>query len=410
MRKIGRRLLCLCGTAAVSVLMSICSFAGEWKQEGELFWQKRYVEADGSYTKGNWQEIDGRKYHFDWEGYMDAGFRSFIGEQYYHLLRSGAMETNQDYGVGYLDGEGLWHWNERADYSTFFRLWGIDFDSLYQSLLTGSQASVSCSMSLFPKDSEGNPAMSLVTETIVKALETQRRKDKAWCSYEWITNMEDYDGTQALDPASTYTMTIRALGSSTILYYQSPYRDSAVSDRWQMINGDWYCFDQGVLQTVGNWEGGCLLADGSLYYDNIDMDEAYKLTYARDAAFAPSLPLYVQPAASSAEHMYHVGFDGQNYYYGTQEWKEQLMDQCKEAFNAILNANNDSAVSQMFTMNFQLPANYEEQCPPPILFHDLYEWMFFDSDYGWEWDCTYQVDANNMLTIIVEYVPNPQWQ
>ncbi len=38
MRKIGRRLLCLCGTAAVSVLMSECSFAGEWKQKGELFW------------------------------------------------------------------------------------------------------------------------------------------------------------------------------------------------------------------------------------------------------------------------------------------------------------------------------------------------------------------------------------
>ncbi len=38
MRKIGRRLLCLCGTAAVSVLMSVCSFAGEWKQKGELFW------------------------------------------------------------------------------------------------------------------------------------------------------------------------------------------------------------------------------------------------------------------------------------------------------------------------------------------------------------------------------------
>ena len=47
--------------------------AGEWAQlEGGEFWQKRYVEADGTYPTSTWKEIDGNVYYFDQDGYMLA--------------------------------------------------------------------------------------------------------------------------------------------------------------------------------------------------------------------------------------------------------------------------------------------------------------------------------------------------
>lgn len=54
-------------TLFLSASMSFTAFAGEWKQESSKWW---YQNDDGGYTTNGWQEIDGKQYYFDSDGYM----------------------------------------------------------------------------------------------------------------------------------------------------------------------------------------------------------------------------------------------------------------------------------------------------------------------------------------------------
>lgn len=51
----------------LSGMMSISSYAGEWKQDNAGWW---YQNDDGSYPTNSWQEIDGKQYYFGSDGYM----------------------------------------------------------------------------------------------------------------------------------------------------------------------------------------------------------------------------------------------------------------------------------------------------------------------------------------------------
>lgn len=51
----------------LSGMMSISSYAGEWKQDNVGWW---YQNDDGSYPTNSWQEIDGKQYYFGNDGYM----------------------------------------------------------------------------------------------------------------------------------------------------------------------------------------------------------------------------------------------------------------------------------------------------------------------------------------------------
>lgn len=51
----------------LSGMMSISSYAGEWKQDNVGWW---YQNDDGSYPANSWQEIDGKQYYFGNDGYM----------------------------------------------------------------------------------------------------------------------------------------------------------------------------------------------------------------------------------------------------------------------------------------------------------------------------------------------------
>ena len=50
-----------------SAVLSMTSFAGEWKQDASGWW---YQNDDGSYSTNTWQEIGGKQYYFDANGYM----------------------------------------------------------------------------------------------------------------------------------------------------------------------------------------------------------------------------------------------------------------------------------------------------------------------------------------------------
>ena len=76
---------------------------GTWHQAEDGRWW--YEHADGSYTKGDWEYIDGYWYLFDDEGWMLTGWHKVLGEWYY-MADSGAMLSNTWVQVS----GGRWSW------------------------------------------------------------------------------------------------------------------------------------------------------------------------------------------------------------------------------------------------------------------------------------------------------------
>ena len=168
--------------------------AGSWEYaNGKSY----YKNDDGSFPVNSWQQIDGKWYHFDEAGYMQTGILSFDGgNTYYHLMQSGAMEVNHDYGVGYCDENGIWHdkiKDMEADSSAYLlppdnylffdtcRKYGIDINLLSRSTVNKTRASstwgknvgatgVTLNSKDFPLDSEGNLAVAVAERTVFQAL------------------------------------------------------------------------------------------------------------------------------------------------------------------------------------------------------------------------------------------------
>ena len=77
--------------------------AGQWMQaaDGVRFW---WLRADGTYPAGEWLKEGGRWYHFDEEGYMQTGWITVDGKEYYLDPESGAMYENTVTPDGYFVG------------------------------------------------------------------------------------------------------------------------------------------------------------------------------------------------------------------------------------------------------------------------------------------------------------------
>lgn len=69
------------------------NLAGKW----------RYRHLDGTYTKNDWEYINGKWYHFDSNGWMQTGWLAVNGKWYY-LNTDGAMQT------GWLQLDGKWYY------------------------------------------------------------------------------------------------------------------------------------------------------------------------------------------------------------------------------------------------------------------------------------------------------------
>ncbi|WP_289301894.1 N-acetylmuramoyl-L-alanine amidase family protein [Sporofaciens musculi] len=76
----------------------------EWILSGNRWW---YRHSDGSYTKSNWEKINGKWYYFDAAGWMLTGWQWVNGKCYY-LYDSGAMAEDTWIGEYYVDGSGAW--------------------------------------------------------------------------------------------------------------------------------------------------------------------------------------------------------------------------------------------------------------------------------------------------------------
>ena len=64
----------------------------KWIQESNGHWW--YQHVDGDYTKNDWEQIDGKWYHFDVDGWMQTGWIEDKGKWYY-LKESGEMASEE---------------------------------------------------------------------------------------------------------------------------------------------------------------------------------------------------------------------------------------------------------------------------------------------------------------------------
>lgn len=72
----------------LSSALSITALAGEWKQDDIGWW---YQNDDGSYTTDTWQNIEGKNYLFDANGYMRTGWIHTVSGKWYYLNPTGEM-------------------------------------------------------------------------------------------------------------------------------------------------------------------------------------------------------------------------------------------------------------------------------------------------------------------------------
>ena len=97
----------------------------QWIRDGNRWW---YRHADGSYTRNNWEMINGSWYYFDGAGWMAIGWLKLgnnwyylnpgngamvtgwlqLGSTWYYMNGSGAMETDTWIGNSYVDANGVW--------------------------------------------------------------------------------------------------------------------------------------------------------------------------------------------------------------------------------------------------------------------------------------------------------------
>lgn len=74
-----------------------------WILSGNRWW---YRHGDGSYTRSDWEKIDGKYYYFDNAGWMVTGWKLIEGKWYY-INGSGVKITNAWIGNYYVDGSGV---------------------------------------------------------------------------------------------------------------------------------------------------------------------------------------------------------------------------------------------------------------------------------------------------------------
>lgn len=133
---------------------------------------------------------------------------------------------------------------------------------------------------------------------------------------------------------------------------------------------EWYYFspETGEMVTSGSWEGGYISDDGILHIDEV---------YAKDG------------------RTYYYGRTGS--YEGSLGWKADMLSKWDEKLS-------DYGVYGSFSMDYQLPSNWSDECPLPLISAGV-DYVCFDhwGGAGANWNYNWRVDDNNVIHIEATY-------
>lgn len=137
-----------CAEAIYKGITGVSSDKAEWVKNETGWW---YKHSDGSYTKNNWEKINGVWYYFNENGYMVTGWKK-IGKYWYYMDASGEMKTGWQYidknwfylkpngamanKEWYKDEKGKWFWLKDGGYMAHDEMLWIG-DKLYAFLSDG---------------------------------------------------------------------------------------------------------------------------------------------------------------------------------------------------------------------------------------------------------------------------------
>ena len=103
----GLKKLIVAGLTGAIVFGSVMTaHAAQWVFDGPESWQWWYQRDDGSYPVNQWEQIDGKWYSFDSNGYMNVGWYQDTEGKWFHSDASGAMDTTTQYEGGYYREDG----------------------------------------------------------------------------------------------------------------------------------------------------------------------------------------------------------------------------------------------------------------------------------------------------------------
>lgn len=218
-----------------------------WVKSGSRWW---YRHSDGSYTKSDWELINGKWYYFDASGWMVTGWK-LVNNKWYYMSGSGAMVT------GWQKLGKVWYY------------------------LTGSGAMATGWQKI-------NGAWYYL-DTSGAMLTGWQKINRTWyCmngSGAMVTGWQKIGGIwYYLDESGAMATGWRQIGGSW--YYMNG--SGAMLTGWQKIGGDWYYLDESGKMAADTWigsyyvnasgvwvqgkttKGGWVQSGGRWYYDNGD--------------------------------------------------------------------------------------------------------------------------------------------
>lgn len=118
----------LAASMLITTSMSITAFAGDWNNVIGL---RQYKKDDGSFATSEWVHHDNSWYHFDENGYVQAGWYKDEKNKWYFSRYDGVMQTGLvkiDNIVYYLEDTGALFEGEKEIYGTTYKFTvnGID--------------------------------------------------------------------------------------------------------------------------------------------------------------------------------------------------------------------------------------------------------------------------------------------
>ncbi len=236
--------------AAESETARAATAAGQWKSENGKLW---YRNADGSYTRSDFQKIDGKWFYFDKDGWLLTGWQK-IGGRWYYFNKTGAAGTKGYLLTGWqtIDGK-LYYLKQSGDKGVIGRMFTgwqtINKQTFYfdssGAMLTGLQK---IGKKSFYFQKTGNPG-------------DKGRILTGWRTFGTTTYYFKQTGDKGVRGQMFTGM--QNIGGRTYYFASS----GILQTGWHQIGSKWFYFQKsGTAGTLGRMLTGWLKNGGKIYY------------------------------------------------------------------------------------------------------------------------------------------------
>ena len=210
----------------------------KWIKDGSKWW---YRHSDGSYTRNNWEYINGEWYHFDNSGYMETS--KWIGN--YYVKADGTMAKSEwvDGGKYYVDANGVWDKTKQP------AKWIKDGSKWWYRHSDGSYTRNNWEYingAWYYFDNSGYMQTSKwIGNYYVKA-------DGTMAKSEWVDGGKYYvDANGVWDKTKQPAKWLKDGGKWWYRHADGSY----TRNNWEQIGGAWYHFDKNGYMEVSKWIG-----------------------------------------------------------------------------------------------------------------------------------------------------------